>query len=131
MSKKYSFLISIIIISIIKSNYIHLFFQKDIQKNPYDIENVFFTSMTTNISLGTPLKNITLQISTDTPFFMLQGDSLTNKKYSQDNSSSYYFVKYGHSYSYRNIYFHAIFFEENYILENNAVKLNSMMCWGK
>jgi len=131
MSKKYSFLISILIISIIKSNYIHLFFQKDIQKNPYDIENVFFTSMTTNISLGTPPKNITLQISTDTPFFMLQGDSLTNKKYSQDNSSSYYFVKYGHSYSYRNIYFHAIFFEENYILENNAVKLNSMMCWGK
>ena len=131
MSKKYSFFISIIIITITKPNYIRLFFQKDIQKNPYDMENVFFTSIITNITIGTPPKNITLQISTDTPFFMLRGDSLTNKKYSQDNSSSYYFVKYGQTYSYRNIYFHAIFFDENYILENNTVKLNSMMCWGK
>ena len=131
MSKKYSFTISIIIISIIKSNYIQLHFHKDFYKSPYDIENVFFTSISTNISMGTPQKNISLQISTDTPYFLLRGEALSNKKYSQESSSSFFFVKYGHSYNYRNIYFHSIFFDENYFFEKNNIKLNAMMCWGK
>ena len=131
MSKKYSLILFLLIINIIKSNCISLNFHKDLYQSPYDIENVFFTSISTNISLGTPPKNITLQISTDTPYFVIRGDSLNKKNYTQENSSSFYFVKYGHSYSYRNIYFHSIFFDENFNLDKNSVKLNSMMCWGK
>ena len=106
-------------------------FHKDIYKSPYDIENVFFSSISTNISLGTPRKNISLQISTDSPYFVLRGNALNEKKYSQENSTSFSFVKYGHSYSYRDIYFHSIFFDEKYYLEKNFIKLNAMMSWGK
>ena len=134
MSKKYSFFFTILIaITIIKSesNYIRLFFHKDVYKRPYDIENVFFTSVSTDIYIGSPPKKINLQISTDTPYFILDAESLLKKNYSQENSSSFYFVKYGHSYNYRNTYFHAIFFDENYFFENNTIKLNAMLSWSK
>ena len=131
MSKKFFFLFLFIIISITKSNYIHLNFVKDKYQSPYDIENVFFTSISTSLSIGTPSKKIFLQISTDTAFFALKGDSLKEKNYEQEKSSSFYFTKYGHSYSIRNIYFHSIFFDENYIINKNNIKLNAMMCWGK
>ena len=133
MSKKYFLFFTIIILTIIKSNsnYTYLFFHKDVHKRPYDIENVFFTSVSTDIYIGSPPKKINIQISTDTPYFVIDGDTLTKKDYSQENSSSFYFVKYGHSYSYRNIYFHAIFFDENYLFEKNKIKLNAMMSWSK
>jgi hypothetical protein len=93
MSKKYSLILFLLIINIIKSNCISLNFHKDLYQSPYDIENVFFTSISTNISLGTPPKNITLQISTDTPYFVIRGDSLNKKNYTQENSSSFFFCK--------------------------------------
>ena len=132
MAKKFSLFFSIlIIVPIIKSNYIHLFFHKDVYKRPYDIENVFFTSVSNDVYVGSPPKIINLQISTDSPYFVLDAESLLKKNYSQENSSSFYFVKYGHSYSYRNIYFHAIFFDENYFFENDKIKLNAMLSWSK
>ena len=132
MSKQIFFLILILTIKIAFSNYIHLNFVKDINKNPYDIENFFFSSISTNITIGTPPKNITVQISTDSPYLVLKGDSLKEKNYIQEKSSSFYFIKYGHSYSYKNIYFHSIFFDENFNFdENKQMKLNSMMCWGR
>ena len=87
---------SILIITIIKSesNYIRLFFHKDVYKRPYDIENVFFTSVSTDIYVGSPPKKINLQISTDTPYFILDAESLLKKNYSQENSSSFYFFIY-------------------------------------
>ena len=108
MSKQIFFIILILIIKISCLNYIKINFTQDISNFPYDIENFFFTSISTNITIGTPPKKITAQISTDTSYFVLMGNSLNLKNYTQEKSSSFYFIKYGHSYSYKNIYFHSI-----------------------
>ena len=134
MSKQIFFiiLILILIIKISCLNYIQINFIQDINNFPYDIENFFFTSISTNITIGTPPKKITAQISTDTSYFVLMGNSLNLKNYTQEKSSSFYFIKYGHSYSYKNIYFHSILFEEEFNLnkKKEKMKLNAMMCWG-
>ena len=111
MSKQIFFIILLLIIEISCANYIHINFHKDINNYPYDIENFFFASISTNITIGTPPKKISVQISTDTPYFVLMDNSLKEKKYLQDKSSTFYFLKYGHSYNYKNIYFHSIFFD--------------------
>lgn len=132
MPKQIFFIILLLIIKISHTNYILIKFNKDINNFPYDIENYFFASISTNINIGTPPKKISVQISTDTSYFVLMGNSLNYKNYTQDKSSSFYFTKYGHSYSYKNIYFHSIFFDEDYNLNKNQsnIKLNAMMCWG-
>ena len=133
MSKQIFFIILLLIVEISCANYIHMNFHKDVNNYPYDIENFFFASISTNITIGTPPKKISVQISTDTSYFVLMDNSLKEKKYLQDKSSSFYFVKYGHSYNYKNIYFHSIFFDEIFHLNNNQakMKLNAMMCWSK
>ena len=133
MPKQIFFIILLLlIIKISHTNYILIKFNKDINNFPYDIENYFFASISTNINIGTPPKKISVQISTDTSYFVLMGNSLNYKNYTQDKSSSFYFTKYGHSYSYKNIYFHSIFFDEDYNFNKNQsnMKLNAMMCWG-
>ena len=132
MSKKIFFIILLLIIKISQTNYIHINFNKDINHFPYDIENFFFASISTNINIGTPPKKISVQVSTDSPYFVLMGNSLDSKNYTQDKSSSFYFIRYGHSYNYKNIYFHSIFFDEDFLLNKNKekIKLNAMMCWG-
>ena len=85
MSKQIFFiiLILILIIKISCLNYIQINFIQDINNFPYDIENCFFTSISTNITIGTPPKKITAQISTDTSYFVFMGDSLNLKNYTQ------------------------------------------------
>ena len=123
-------LINLLLISFIKGNYIKLNFYKDKYKSAYHIDNVFFASMVTDIYLGTPQFKISLQISTDSPFFVIKGDS-SPTEYKQENSTSFYFIKYGGSYEYKKKYFHSIFFQENYKIENKNINLNTMMYWGK
>ena len=120
----------LILISFIEGKYIKLDFYKDKHKSGYDIENVFFTSIATDIYIGTPQIKISLQVTTDSPYFVVKGDSSSNE-YRQENSSSFYFTKYGHSYEYKKIYFHSIFFQEDFIIDNKNINLNSMMYWGK
>ena len=132
MEKFLHITIFILIINLTKSNYIKLDFYKNIYSIPYDIESVFYSSISTDVYIGNPPKKISIQISTDTPYFVIQGNSLNDKGYSQEKSSSFYFIKYGHSYSYRNIYFHSIFFSENFEFNDDKdIILNAMMCWGK
>ena len=127
MSKQIFFIILILIIKISCLNYIKINFTQDISNFPYDIENFFFTSISTNITIGNPPKKITAQISTDTSYFVLMGNSLNLKNYTQEKSSSFYFIKYGHSYSYKNIYFHSILFEEEFNL-NKKKRKNEIKC---
>ena len=132
MEKFLHITIFILIINLTKSNYIKLDFYKNIYSIPYDIESVFYSSISTDVYIGNPPKKISIQISTDTPYFVIQGNSLNDKGYSQEKSSSFFFIKYGHSYSYRNIYFHSIFFSENFEFNDDKdIILNAMMCWGK
>ena len=86
----------IIIITCIKGNYIKINFYKDKYESPYHIDNVFFTSISTDIYFGTPEYKISLQISTDSPYFVVKGSNSPNE-YKQENISSFYFIKYGHS----------------------------------
>ena len=120
----------VLIINFIKGNYIHLNFYKDKYISPYHIDNVFFSYMVVDIYFGTPKFKISLQISTDSPYFVVKGETSQNE-YKQENSTSFYFIKYGQSYEYKNIYFHSIFFNENFQFNNQLIKLNSMMYWGK
>ena len=123
-------IINILIIAFIKSNFIKLNFYKDKRESSYHIENIFFASISTDIYFGTPEYKISLQISTDSPYFVVKGSNDPNE-YNQEKSSSFYFTKYGHSYEYKNIYFHSIFFQENFKFNNTVINLNSMMYWGK
>ena len=128
----YSFLISIIIISkLIRANYIKLDFFKDKYISPNFTDNIFYASIYTNISLGTPQHNISVDISTDTSYLTIKGSKQVNDNcFNQSKSESFYFIKYGHSYEYKNIYFHATFFADNFILQNKSINLISMMDWG-
>ena len=105
-------------------------FYKYKHRSSYNIENIFFSIMATDISIGSPEYKISLQISTDTSYFLVKGSNSPNE-YKQENSSSFYFTKYGHSYEYKNNYFHSIFFDENFKINNKLIKLNSMMYWEK
>ena len=132
MKEKYAIfkMFLVLIINFIKGNYIHLNFYKDKYISPYHIDNVFFSYMVVDIYFGTPKFKISLQISTDSPYFVVKGETSQNE-YKQENSTSFYFIKYGQSYEYKNIYFHSIFFNENFQFNNQLIKLNSMMYWGK
>lgn len=105
-------------------------FYKEKYQSPYHIDNVFFSRVVTDITIGTPEFPIKLDISTDSPYFVIKGASSPNE-YKQENSSSFYFIKYGQSYEYKNIYFHSIFFNENFRFNEKIITLNSMMYWGK
>ena len=129
MKGKY-IILNILIINFINGNYIKLNFYKDKYISPYHIDNVFFSCISTDIYFGTPPFKITLQITTDTPYFIVRGSSSDNE-YKQENSSSFYFTKYGQTYEYKNIYFHSIFFNENFQFNEQIINLNSMMYWGK
>ena len=119
-----------LIIDLIKGNIIKLNFYKE--KNLYKnhIDNIFFTSISTNISFGTPSFQISTVISTDTPYLIVKGSKSENE-YNQEKSSSFDFIKYGHQYEYNNIYFHAVFFHENFKFDNKTINLISMMNWSK
>lgn len=129
MKGKY-IILNIIIINIIKGNYLLLNFHKDKYLSSYHIDNVFFSYMVVDVYFGTPQYKISLLISTDSPYFIVKGETSPNE-YKQENSTSFDFIKYGHSYEYKNIYFHSIFFFENFQFNNLLIKLNSMMYWGK
>lgn len=122
-------LFSLLILRFIQGNYIKLNFYKDKYKSSYHIDNIFFSSISTDIYFGTPEFKISLQISTDSPYFVVKGSNSPNE-YKQENSSSFDFIKYGYSYEYKNIYFHSIFFHENFRFNNDIINLNSMMYWG-
>ena len=119
---------NIILINFIKGNYIKINFFKDSYISPNYTDNIFFSRISTNISFGTPEYNITVEISTDSPYFVVKGSKLPNE-YKQENSTSFYFIKYGNRYVYKNIYFHAVFFRENFTFNNQTINLNSMMNW--
>lgn len=129
MKGKY-IILNILIINFINGNYIKFNFYKDKYISPYHIDNIFFSWISTDIYFGTPPFKITLQITTDSPYFIVRG-SRSENEYKQENSSSFYFTKYGHSYEYKNIYFHSIFFNENFKFNEKIINLNSMMYWGK
>jgi hypothetical protein len=120
-----------ILLYLIKGNIIKINFHKENFINSYHIDNVFFSKIVTNdFSFGTPAYPITLDISTDSPYFVVKGATSPNE-YKQENSTSFYFIKFGHSYEYKNIYFHSIFFNEDFILNDLIITLNSMMYWSK
>lgn len=122
-------IINLLIINFIKGNYIKLNFYKDKYKSSYQIDNVFLSNIVTDIYFGTPEFKITMQISTDSPYFVVKGSNSPNE-YNQEYSSSFYFIKYGYTYEYKNIYFHSIFFQENFRFNKDIINLNSMMYWG-
>lgn len=123
-------IITSLIISLIKGDFIKLNFYKDNYKSPNVTDNLFFSYMATDIYIGTPPHRISLQISTDSPYQVIKGNASPGE-YKQENSSTFYFMKYGHSYEYKNIYFHSIIFQDNFILDDKKVNLISMMYWGK
>ncbi len=90
----------------------------------------FFSTISTNISFGTPSFQISTVISTDTPYFVIK-DSKSKKDYNQEKSISFEFIKYGNQYEYNNIYFHAVLFHENFKFDNKTINLISMMDWSK
>ena len=135
---KNKYLITIIVLFLLilhfrceQSTYIRLNFHKSEYQSHYHIDNVFFAIMETDLSFGTPPYNISLQITTDSPYFVVKGSSPPDG-YKQENSSSFYFIKYGVSYEYKKIYFHSIFFGEKFTFNNNeTMNLDAMMYWGK
>jgi len=122
--------IHFILINFIKGNYIIMNFYKDKYISPNYTDNIFYSRITTDISFGTPEYNISLDITTDSPYFVVKGSNEPNE-YKQENSSSFYFIKYGHRYSYKNIYFHSVFFNENFTINESKINLISMMNWSK
>ena len=119
-----------LIINSIKGNIIKLHFYKEKKFYKNQIENIFFTAISTDISFGTPSFDISTEISTDTPYFIVKGSKSKNE-YNQEKSSSFDFIKYGNSYEYNNIYFHAVFFHENFKIDNKIINLITMMNWSK
>ena len=125
-------IINIFVLKLIKGNLIKINFYKEKYKSSYHIDNVFFSRIVTDdFSFGNPAFPITLDISTDSPYFVVKGSTSQNE-YKQENSSSFYFIKYGHTYEYKNIYFHSVFFNEDFRLNNEKkINLYSMMYWSK
>ena len=122
------FLILNLIIYFVKGNHIKIHFYKENFISLNHIDTIFFSKISTNVSFGTPSFNISLEISTDTPYFVVKGSKNVNE-YKQENSSSFFFIKYGKSYVYKNTYFHAVFFNENFRINNQTINLYSMMNW--
>lgn len=120
-------------IGFINGNYIRIKFFKDKYKSSLNIENAFYSNMVTDVYFGTPPFKIYLQISTDSPYFIIKGSNPNNpNEYKQEKSSSFYFIRYGHSYNYKDTYIHAIFFREDFKFNNNkTLNLESMMYWSK
>ena len=120
-------------IGFINGNYIRIKFFKDKYKSSLNIENAFYSNMVTDVYFGTPPFKISLQISTDSPYFIVKGSNSNNpNEYQQENSASFGFIRYGHSYNYKDTYIHAIFFHEDFKFNNNkTLNLESMMYWSK
>ena len=127
------YLIIISNIGFIDGNYIRIKFFKDKYKSTLNIENTFHSNMVTDVYFGTPPFKISLQISTDSPYLIVKGSTSNNpNEYQQENSSTFGFIKYGITYSYKNTYIHAIFFHEEFKFNNNkTLNLESMMYWSK
>ena len=127
------YLIIISSIGFINGKYIRIKFFKDKYKSSFNIENAFYSNMVTDVYFGTPPFKISLQISTDSPYLIIKGSNSNNpNEYSQEKSSSFGFIRYGHTYNYKDIYIHSIFFHENFKFNNNkTLNLESMMYWSK
>ena len=90
--KEMFILLYLIIIGFNNGNYMSINFYKYKHRSSYNIDNIFFSIMATDISIGNPEYKISLQISTDTPYSLVKGSN-SPKEYNQDKSSSFDFIK--------------------------------------